>query len=126
MDRRGILVGLGILLAAIDLTIEIKVLPLLYEGVPIPFPSTAKPIGNVLFSATFLHLTLIAINLIVVLAVMNRLGYRSSFLPSKSSDWIDLSAFLIMAISGLLMWFYPIAFLFFLGSGIYIVLADMR
>jgi len=126
MDRKGILVGLGILLAVVDLTIEIKLLPLLYEGVPIPFPSTAKPIGNILFSATFLHLTLIAVNLIVVLAVMKRLGYKSGFLPSKVSDWLDVLAFLIMALSGLLMWFHPIAFLFFLGSGIYIVLADMK
>ncbi|MGQ9542698.1 MAG: hypothetical protein ACUVTM_01225 [Candidatus Bathyarchaeia archaeon] len=126
MDKKVILLGLAIILAAVDFIVEMKILPLIYEGVPIPFPSTAKPIGGALFSATFLHLTLIATNLIVILAVMKWLGYKSKFLPSKKSDWLDLSAFLVISFSGLFMWFYPIAFLFFLGSGIYIVLADMK
>ena len=113
-------------LVIIDLVVEVTILPLLYRDVPIPFQATAKPIGDSLFSVTFLQLTLIASNILVFIAVLKRIKYRSDSIPTKNVDWLDLIAFLALAASGLAMWFYPIFLMIFLGAGIYLFLTEMR
>ncbi len=113
-------------LAVIDLAVETQILPLLYQEIPLPFPETSKPIGNALFSATSLHLALIASNLLVLTIILKKTGYEGGFLPSKKVDWLDLFALLMLVASGLAMWFYPIFMLVFICAGVYLVLTEMR
>jgi hypothetical protein len=126
LRQRSILISAIVILAFIDLVIELQILPWLYGGIPLPFPETSKPIGDTLFSVTSLHMALIGFNLLVLMFVLPRTGYASRSIPSKSSDWLDLLAFLALAISGIVMWFYPVFMLVFLSAGIYLLLTEMR
>jgi hypothetical protein len=114
------------ILAVIDIVLELQLLPLLYQGIPIPFPETSKPIGNTLFSATSLHMTIISSNLLVVMLVLKKSGYKGGSLPSKPSDWLDLLALLALAVSALAMWFNPAFMGVFIASGAYLLLSEMR
>lgn len=71
-------------------------------------------------------MALIGFDLLVLMFVLPRTGYASRSIPSKSSDWLDLLAFLALAISGIVMWFYPVFMLVFLSAGIYLLLTEMR
>lgn len=126
MRSKSILVITALVLALADFIVELQVLPSLYRGIPLPFPETSKPIGNALFSATSLHIALIAINIFVLIAVLKRVGYVGSSIPSRKGDWLDLFAFLAFALSGLVMWFSPVFMLPFIGAGVYLILTDMR
>jgi hypothetical protein len=126
LRQRSILIVTVVILIFVDLVVEWQVLPWLYRGIPLPFPETSKPIGDTLFSVTSLHVALIGFNLLVLMFVLPRTGYASRSILSKSSDWLDLIAFLALAISGIVMWFYPVFMLIFLSAGIYLLLTEMR
>jgi hypothetical protein len=126
LQHRSVLGVTVIVLAIIDIVVELQALPLLYRGMPIPFPETSKPIGESLFSAASLHMILIGSNLLILMLVLKKAGYKGESLPSRKSDWLDLFAFLALVFSGLAMWFYPMFMIVFIASGIYLLLTEMR
>jgi hypothetical protein len=126
LKSRSILLVTVTILVVIDLVVELRILPLLYQGIPVPFYVTSKPIGNAVFSITSLRLMMIASNLVVLMAVLKRTGYRGDFVPSRKGDWLDIFALLLLGIAGLAMWFYPMFFAIFIGTAVYLLLAEMR
>jgi hypothetical protein len=113
-----------ILLIAVAL--ELVALPRLYEGIPLPFPRTAKPIGAALFSATFFHLLVISGAVLTFGVIMRRLGFKSLTIPRSKNDWLDLSMFLLLLISGLGMWFSSFFLIPFLIAGVYLVFVELK
>jgi len=126
LQHRSVLIVTVIVLAIVDIVVELQVLPLLYGGMPIPFPETSKPIGGSLFSAASLHIILIGSNLLIIMLVLKKAGYKGESIPSRKSDWLDLFAFLALVFSGLAMWFYPMFMIVFIASGVYLLLTEMR
>lgn len=113
-------------LAIIDIIILTQIFPNLYQEIPLPLPETSKPIGGALFSATSIYVTLIASNIVILLIVLRKAGYEGKSIPKKNSDWFDLIALLVLGASGLVMWFYPFFFLFFIAAGAYLLFSEMR
>ena len=114
---------IGIL--CLDLILEIKLLPLFYRGVPVPFGETGKPIGAALVPATFFNVLLIAANILGFAYILHKAGFNVGLLPKTRNDWIDLLAFFIFLISGMAMWYAPILLLTFLISGVLLVAAQL-
>ena len=107
--------------------LEALALPFLYKGIPVPYPGGTKPIGGVLFVATFFHLLLITSSAIVVLLVARRLDLRAGeFLPKSRGGWIDLFFLMLLLISGLATWFNPLALILFIISGIYLIATELE
>ena len=110
-----------------DIALEVLAIPFLYEGVPLPFLGGTKPIGGALFVATFFHLTLIIASTIMILIIARRLGIVvEGLLPSSKGGWFDITFLIILAVSGFISWFNPLALLFFIISGIYLVATEIE
>jgi len=110
---------LGILF--VDLILEIELFPFFYRGLPVPFGETAKPIGAALVPATFFNVLLIAANIFGFAYVLHKAGFNLGLLPKTRNDWLDVLAFLIFLISGMVMWYVPFFLLTFLISGVLLV-----
>jgi hypothetical protein len=111
----------------IDIALEVLAIPLLYESVPLPFPSGAKPIGGAFFVATFFHLILIVASIIAIIIIASRLGIViEGLLPKSKSGWLDIMFLVILVVSGFISWFNPFAILFFIISGIYLVATEIE
>ena len=126
MKNRSTFLVTVTILAVVDIIVEARIMPLLYQRIPIPFQMTSKPIGNALFSVTSLQLILITSNILVLVAVLRKAGYKSDLVPSRIGDWLDLFALLLLGVSGLAMWFNPFFLSLFLAAGAYLVLSEMR
>jgi len=112
---------------ALDAALETLLLPILYEGIPIPFAGGSKPIGGVLFVATFFHMVLIAASAIVILFVARRLNMKAGeLLPRSRGGWVDLFFLMLLLASGLATWFNPLALILFIASGIYLVATELE
>jgi len=107
------------------LIIEIKLSPLLYRGIPLPFGETAKPIGAALLPATFFNVLLIAANIFGFAYILHKAGLNLGLVPKTRNDWLDVLAFFIFLISGIAMGYAPIFFLAFLVSGVLLVAGQL-
>jgi hypothetical protein len=126
LKYKAILLVTVAVLAIIDVIILTQVFPNLYQEIPLPLPETSKPIGGALFSVTFIYVTIIASNIIILLIVLRKAGYEGKSIPKKNSDWFDLIALLVLGASGLVMWFYPFFLLSFIAAGAYLLFSEMR
>ncbi|MGC8850050.1 MAG: hypothetical protein ACP5QI_06215 [Candidatus Bathyarchaeia archaeon] len=105
--------------------IEIYALPKIYSSIPVPYPSTGKPIGGILIPATFLHLLIAYGGMLAILISARKAGFRvEGLLPSTRKGIIEASALLLLLISGLLLWWFPLAVLPFLVAGIYLIFSE--
>ena len=126
-DRSKVTLAIPIVIVlAIDAIIEALIMPYLYKGIPMPYSGGTKPIGGVLFVATFFHLLVITASIIVVLYAARRLGLRAGeVLPKSRGGWADLFFLMLLLVSGLISWFNPVALVGFIVSGIYLVAAEL-
>ena len=116
-----------IIVLAICTVLEAVALPILYKGIPLPYSGGTKPIGGVLFGATFFHLALVVGSVITILVVAKRLGITAGeLLPKSRGGWIDLSFLLILLVSGFVSWFIPSALVVFIISGVYLVATELE
>ncbi len=112
---------------AIALALETLAMPIMYKGIPVPYGGGTKPIGGVLFVATFFHLTLLAASAIAILYVARRLGMApGELLPKSRTGWIDIVFLMILLVSGFVSWFAPLALIFFIISGVYLVASELE
>jgi len=91
----------------------------------VPFEETAKPIGGALLPVTFLNILLIAANIFVFAYVLRKAGFNLRLIPKTMNDWLDVLVFFIFLISGMAMWYFPIFFLGFLISGLFLVASQL-
>ena len=106
---------------------ESIVLPSIYHGIPLAFPRTGKPIGGILFPATFLHLLLGYGGLMIILFSAKQAGYNmKGLVPSTKKGMVETISFLILLLSGLLVWWYPIALLPLIICGLYLIISEMK
>jgi len=107
------------------LILEIKLFPLFYIGIPVPFGETGKPIGAALVPAAFFNVLLIAANILGFAYILDKAGFNLGLLPKTRNDWIDVLAFFIFLISGMAMWYFQIFLLVFVISGVLLVAAQL-
>ncbi len=116
-----------IVVALIALTIELNILPKIYSGIPLPFQQTSKPIGGVLFPATFLHLLLGYGGMLAILYSAKKAGFKvNGLLPSTKKGFVETTALLILLLSGVILWWFPPAMLTLIITGIYLVFSETR
>jgi len=115
--------AVGIL--CLDLILEIKLLPLLYGGIPVPFVETGKPIGAVLFHATFFNVLLIAANVFGFAYVLQKAGLSLGLIPKTRDGWLDTIVLFTFLVSGMAMWYFPIFLLPLVTTGIYLVVGQL-
>ncbi|MEM2942743.1 MAG: hypothetical protein QXT81_04905, partial [Candidatus Bathyarchaeia archaeon] len=72
------------------------------------------------------HMTIISSNLLVIMLVLKKSGYKGESVPLKPSDWLELLALVAFAASALTMWFNPAFMVVFIASGVYLLLSEMR
>jgi hypothetical protein len=83
------------------MVLEALAMRILYQGIPVPFSGGTKPIGGVLFVATFFHLALIAGSIVAVLLIARRTGVvAGELLPKSRGGWVDLAFLMILFLSG--------------------------
>lgn len=106
---------------------EMYTLPKIYSGIPIPFPETGKPIGGILFPATFLHLLIGYGGLLVILFSARKAGFKvNSLLPSTRKGVTETVALLLLLLSGLLLWWFPHAILPLIIAGVYLLFSEAK
>ena len=110
---------------AVDGVVEMLALPIIYDGIK-QFPETGKPIGGILLPAAFLHLLLGVATLISLSFILEWVGYMSGFTPHTSEEKIQTIFLLIFLASGLFIWYYPLALLPFILSGVYLLAVEIR
>ncbi|MBS7644744.1 hypothetical protein KEJ44_01700 [Candidatus Bathyarchaeota archaeon] len=128
-DRRNLPILIAAVIGVVSAAsiIETYVLPLIYSGIPIPFPSTGKPIGGILLPATFLHLLLAYGGTLAILLSAKKAGFKvEGLLPSSRKGITETAALLLLLLSGLLLWWFPLAVLPFLVAGIYLIFSETR
>ncbi|MEM2122970.1 MAG: hypothetical protein QXE79_04965 [Candidatus Bathyarchaeia archaeon] len=107
--------------------IEVYALPGIYSGIPLPFRTTEKPIGGILFPATFLHLLLAYGGMLTILFSARKAGFKvENLLPSTRKGVTESVALLILLLSGLFSWWFPHALLPFLVAGIYLLFSEAK
>jgi hypothetical protein len=123
--RLGVIFSLAILLI-LDALIEIQFLEIFYQGIPIPFQETSKPIGSSLFSLTFFHILLIVLNILAISYLLNRFGFQNKIFPSSPEGKMDFGFLIAFSLSGLLMWYFPIFLLSFITTGAYFIIVELK
>jgi len=118
-----VLGAVGIL--CLDLILEIKLLPMFYAGIPVPFKANSNPIGGVVLPATFLHVLLIAANIFGFAYMLQKLGLDLGLTPKTRNDWLEVTVLFTFLISGMAMWYLPFLFLAFLISGLLLVTVQL-
>lgn len=107
--------------------VEMHTLPKIYSGIPLPFPETGKPIGGILFPATFLHLLLGYGGLLTILFSARKAGFKvNGLLPSTRKGIIETIALLILLLSGILLWWFPHAILPLIVTGVYLLFSEAK
>ena len=126
--RKPLTVALAaIVVGVVDFILEKTLLPIFYSDLPTPFPGTSKPIGALLIPATFFHLTIAIPSLLAVLYVARKAGYKvEGLLPESRHAKIEYGFLMLLFISGMALWRFPIAFFPFILSGLYLVVAEIR
>ncbi len=117
---------IGIIVLIIDIAIEFLILPTFYKGIPTPFPTTEKPVGSILLPVTFFHLLLALPSLLIILFIAEKIGYKKNLMPKDMHGWVEIAFLLVLFLSGMLMWWFPLAVLPFLIAGAYLVLVEIR
>jgi len=118
-----ILGAVGIL--CLDLIVEIKLLPVFYTGIPLPFKANSNPIGGIVLPATFLHVLLIVANIFGFAYILQKAGFELGLIPKTRNDWLEVIILFAFLISGMAMWYLPILFLAFLISGLLLVTVQL-
>jgi len=118
-----ILGAVGIL--CLDLILEIKLLPIFYTGIPLPFKANSNPIGGIILPATFLHVLLIAANIFGFAYILQKFGFDLGLTPKTRNDWLEVIVIFTFLISGMAMWYLPILLLAFLISGLLVVAVQL-
>ena len=110
-----------------DYAVERTLLPIFYSWLPLPMPYTSKPIGAMLIPVTFLHLTLAVPSLLAVLYVAEKAGYNvGSLLPKSRDAKIQYGFLMTLFLSGMALWWQPLALFPFIVSGMYLLMAEIR
>lgn len=123
--RLGVILSL-IILFILDAIIEIQFLKFFYQGIPIPFQETTKPIGSSLFSLTFFHILLVVLNILAISYLLNRFGFQNKIFPSNLEGKMDFGFLIAFSLSGILMWYFPIFLIFFITTGAYFIIAELK
>ena len=103
-----ILGAVGIL--CLDLVLEIKLLPIFYTGIPLPFKANSNPIGGIALPVTFLHVLLIAANIFGFAYILQKSGLDLGLTPKTKNDWLEVTVLFTFLISGMAMWYLPFLF----------------
>ncbi|MBS7657640.1 MAG: hypothetical protein QXL69_03575 [Candidatus Bathyarchaeia archaeon] len=115
-----------IIIVFINVLLEKFLIPLFREGIPLPYPATGKPIGSVLLPATFFHVLMISGSVFAIGLIADKLGFKLDELTPKTMQGkINLVVFFIMLTSGIIMWWYPIAFLPFIITAAYLTIIEL-
>lgn len=126
INKKIALISLVIIIIFIDILLEKFLIPLFYEGIPLPYPATGKPIGAVLLPATFFHVLMILGSIFVIGLIADKLGFKfDELIPKTMQGKINLVVFFIMLISGIIMWWHPIAFLPFIITAAYLTITEI-
>lgn len=104
---------------------EIKLLPLFYAGIQLPFEETGKPIGGALIPAAFFNLSLIAANVFGFAYILYKTGFDVGLIPKTRNDWLDVIVFFMFLTSGIVIWYFPIFLLPLLIAGLYLIVAQL-
>lgn len=120
-----------VLTAAVGITVaaavlEILALPFFYEGIPLPLPRTAKPVGGGLFVVTFFHLLIISGSIFGFALVLRRFGIDNRLAPKTKNDWIDVAMFFALLVFGFLTWFNPLALIGFAVAAVYLIFVELK
>ncbi len=117
----------GVAVIIMIILVERIVLPSIYQGIPLQFPRTGKPIGGILFPATFLHLLLGYGGIMIVFYSAKQAGFNmKGLVPSTKKGIIETISFLILLLSGLLVWWFPLALLPLVICGFYLIISEMK
>jgi hypothetical protein len=126
MEKRGRVLTALVGVAAVAAVVEILALPFFYEGIPLPLPRSAKPIGGALFVVTFFHLLIVSGSIFAFAIILKRYGVENRLAPKGKNDWIDLGMFLALLLFGFLAWFNPLALIGLAVAGIYLVFIELK
>lgn len=126
--RRPLIVALAVAaVLSVCYALERMLLPIFYGGLPLPMPYTSKPVGAMLIPVTFLHLTLAVPSLLAVLYVAERAGYNvGSLLPKSREAKVQYGFLMTLFLSGMALWWHPLALFPFIVSGMYLLMAEIR
>ncbi|MEM2965063.1 MAG: hypothetical protein QXE22_06420 [Candidatus Bathyarchaeia archaeon] len=120
-----VIVAAAVLL--VDYAVESMTLPIFYSRLPHPMPYTSKPIGAMLIPVTFLHLTLAVPSLLAVLYAAEKAGYNvGGLLPKSREAKIQYGFLITLFLSGMALWWQPLALFPFIVSGMYLLMAEIR
>ncbi len=126
VNKKIALISLILVVVFIDALLEKFLMPLFYEGVPLPYPATGKPIGAALLPATFFHALLISGSVFTIGLMAEKLGFKLDELTPKTTQGkINLIMLFVMLASGMVMWWHPIAFLSFIISAAYLAIIEI-
>ena len=126
MRKLLLVIIMGVIVLIIDIALELLILPTFYKGIPTPFPSTEKPVGSILLPVTFFHLLLALPSLLIILFIAEKIGYKKNLMPKGMHGWVEIAFLFVLFLSGILMWWFPLAVLPFLIAGTYLVLVEIR
>jgi len=115
----------AVAIVCLDLILEIRLLPLLYGGIPVPFGETAKPIGAALIPAAFFNSLLIAVNIFGFAYILYKAGFNIGLIPTVRNDWLDVLAFFVFLTSGMMIWYFPVFFLPLAITGLYLLVGPL-
>jgi len=115
----------AVVILCLDLILEIKLLPVFYTGIPVPFKTTINPIGGILLPATFFNVMLVVANLFGFAYLLRKAGFEVGLIPKPKNDWLDIIVFFTFLISGVGMWYIPVLLLPFLISGLLLVTVQL-
>jgi hypothetical protein len=115
-----------LIIVGIAALLEKFLTPLFYEGIPLPYPATGKPIGAALLPATFFHALIILGSIFAIGFTAEKLGFKLDELTPKTTQGkISLIMVFIMLASGMIMWWHPIAFLPFIIAAAYLTITEL-
>jgi len=126
VNKKMVLTISVLIIVFIDVLLEKFLLPLFYEGLHLPYPATGKPIGAALLPATFFHALLISGSIFGVALIAEKLEFKLNDLTPKTTQGkISLIMLFVMLISGIAMWWHPIAFLSFIIAAAYLTIIEV-
>jgi len=126
VNKKIALISLILIVVFIDILLEKFLMPLFYEGLPLPYPATGKPIGAALISATFFHTLLISGSIFAIGLMAEKVGFKLDELTPKTTQGkINLLMLFVMLASGMVMWWHPIAFLPFIITAAYLTIVEL-
>jgi len=115
-----------IVILALNILLEVNLLPYFYKGIPLPYGVTAKPIGAILFPLTFYHLLIIVLDILALAYLCEKIGFKVEIIPKTKEGIIDTILLIVFLISGFMLWYQPLFLLPFILTGAYLIFTEMK